>query len=129
MVAYESCLLKDSKLLLGIYEKELLLVIHALTIWKHYLLGADFTVKTNHQSLKYFLMQTKLSRKHMKWANFLSIFHFQMVYNPGATNRVADALSIRPQVDHVSMAYHQDLESMRETYIHDPNFGKIMEEI
>ena len=27
------------------------------------------------------------------------------------------------------MAYHQDLESMRETYIHDPDFGKVMEKI
>ena len=129
MVAYKSRWLKDSELLLGIYEKELLSVIHALPIWKHYLLGVDFIVKLDHQSLMYFLRQTKLLEKHMKWANFLSIFHFQMVYNLGATNRVVDALSRRPQVNHVSIAYHQDLESMRETYIHDPNFGKIMEEI
>ncbi|MCO5588653.1 hypothetical protein L7F22_042610 [Adiantum nelumboides] len=39
-----------------IYE-ELLAVIHALESWKHYLLGADFTVLTDQQSLRYFLTQ------------------------------------------------------------------------
>ena len=55
VVAYESRWLRDAKLHLGVYEKELLAVIHALTNWKHYLLGADFVVKTDHQSLRYFL--------------------------------------------------------------------------
>ena len=52
-----------------------------------------------------------------------------MVYNPRATNPVADALSRSPQVNYVSMDYHPDLESMRETYIHDSYFGKVMEKI
>ena len=52
-----------------------------------------------------------------------------MVYYPRATKRVAEALSRRPQVNHVSVSYHQDLESMRETYIHDSYFGKVMEKI
>ena len=82
VAAYESRRLRDAELLLGVYEKELLAVIHALTNWKHYLLGADFMVKTDHQSLRYFLTQTKLSEKHLKWANLLSMFHFQIVYVP-----------------------------------------------
>ena len=61
VVAYESRRLCDPELHLGVYEKELLVVIHALTNWKHYLLGANFVVKTDHQSLRYFLTQTKLS--------------------------------------------------------------------
>ncbi|WP_219823807.1 hypothetical protein, partial [Enterobacter cloacae complex sp. CH23B] len=63
-------------LTMQVYEKELLAVIHALLSWKHYLLGADFVVQTDHQTLQYFLTQTKLSEKHMRWANILSMFHF-----------------------------------------------------
>ena len=48
--------------------------MHALDMWKHYLLGMPFVLRTDHQSLKYFLMQTKLSDKKMRWANFLSQF-------------------------------------------------------
>ena len=42
VVAYESKWLQDAELHLGVYEKELLIVIHVLTNWKHYLLGANF---------------------------------------------------------------------------------------
>ena len=47
-MAYESRLLQNAEISLNVYEQELLLVVHALTVWKHYLLGADFHVQTNH---------------------------------------------------------------------------------
>ena len=52
VVAYESRVLQAPKRSLQIYEKEMLAIIHALSTWKHYLLGADFTVQTDHQSLR-----------------------------------------------------------------------------
>ena len=54
-IAYESHQLKPQKQSLGIYEKELLVVIHALDSWKHYLLGTPFIIRTDHQSIKYFM--------------------------------------------------------------------------
>ena len=69
-VAYESWRLHEQEKNLGIYEKELLAVIHALDSWKHYLLGTMFVIHTDHQSIKYFMTQTKLSEKQMRWANF-----------------------------------------------------------
>ena len=71
-IAYESRRLNEHEKNLGIYEKELSTIMHALDIWKHYLLGTLFIFCTDHQSLKYFLTQTKLSDKQMHWANFLS---------------------------------------------------------
>ena len=64
-MAYESRRLHDAKLHASIYEKELMAVIHALSIWKHYLLGANFVIKTDHQSLWYFHTQRKLSEKQI----------------------------------------------------------------
>lgn len=52
VVAYESRRLRDAEKHMGIYEKELLAIIHAINTWK---LGADFTVNTDHQSQRYFL--------------------------------------------------------------------------
>ena len=49
----ESHHLQPQEKSLGIYEKELLVVIHALDAWKHYLLGTPFIICTNHQSIKY----------------------------------------------------------------------------
>ncbi|MCO5569329.1 hypothetical protein L7F22_023041 [Adiantum nelumboides] len=41
-IAYESRRLNSDEQILGIYEKELLAVLHALESWKHYLLGTPF---------------------------------------------------------------------------------------
>ena len=128
-VAYESRVLSDAEKILQIYEKELLAVIHALSSWKHYLLGADFTVQTDHQTLRYFLTQTKLSEKHMRWANFLSMFHFQIVHVDGKKNVVADALSRKPQVSAVTIVYHDQLDEMKDQYHLDEDFESIYDRL
>ena len=128
-VAYESRRLKNAELHASIYEKELLAVVHALSIWKHYLLGADFLIRTDHQSLRHFLSQKKLSEKQMRWANFLSMFHFQILHTSGSQNLVADALSRIPKVNTVTTAYHQELESLPEMYPDDPDFATIWKDL
>ena len=122
-IAYESRHLQTTKHSLGIYEKKLLAIIHALDSWKHYLLGIAFVILTDHQSIKYFITQTKLSEKQMRWANFLSQFHFQFAHVPGKQNLVADALSRRPRVNAISIAYNHDLTSMIEKYATDEDFA------
>ncbi|MCO5566953.1 hypothetical protein L7F22_020636 [Adiantum nelumboides] len=112
VVAYESRSLQGPENT----AKELLAVIHALLSWKHYLLGADFVVHTDHQTLRYFLAQAKLSEKHMRWANILSMFHFQIMHVEGKKNVPADALSRKPQISAVSIPYHHELDDMREQY-------------
>ena len=79
-IAYKSRRLNEHKKNLGIYEKELLAIIHALAMWKHYLLGTPFVLRTDYQSLKYFLTQTNLSDKQMRWANFFSQFNFHIAH-------------------------------------------------
>ena len=100
-----------------IYEKELLAVTHALSTWKHYLLG------------RYFLTQAKLSEKHMRWANFLSMFHFQIVHVDGKKNVVAHALSRKPQVSTVSIVFHDELDVMKEQYAQDEEFCRIYDSL
>ena len=125
-IAYESRRLNERERNLGIYEKELLAILHALDTWKHYLLGALFVLRTDHQSLKYFLTQTKLSDKQMRWEIFLSQFSFNIAHIAGKHNQVANALSQRPRVNVVSIATHKDLSSMVDEYAMDPNFKDIM---
>ncbi|MCO5596792.1 hypothetical protein L7F22_050862 [Adiantum nelumboides] len=113
-IAYESRRLSSDEQILGIYEKQLLAVLHALDSWKH------------HQSLKYFMMQTKLSDKQMRWENFLSRFNFHIARKH---NQVADALSRPPKVNAVSIATHNDLSSMIDEYAIDPNFKDVISAI
>ena len=104
-------------------------ILHALDSWKHYLLGTPFILRTDHQSLKYFMTQTKMSDKQMRWANVLSQFNFHIAHIAGKHNQVADALSQRPKVNVVSIATHNDLSSMIDEYAMDPNFKDVMSAI
>ena len=54
-IAFESKKLKDYERHYSIYEKEMLNILHALTKFRKYLVGSRFKVKTDHNSLKYFL--------------------------------------------------------------------------
>ena len=71
-------------------------------------------------------MQTKLSDKQMRWANFLSQFHFHIAHIASKHNQVADALSRRPQVNAVSIATHNDLSTMVDEYAIDPHLKDVM---
>jgi hypothetical protein len=50
----------------SIYEKEMLAILHVVDLWSPYLLGKHFQIKTDHQSLKYFLEQPISSTKQQK---------------------------------------------------------------
>ena len=49
------------------YEKEMMTILHAVQKWWPYLLGNPYCIKTNHQSLKYFLEQRVSSPTQQKW--------------------------------------------------------------
>ena len=49
----------------------MLTILHALKQWHPYLIGIHFKVKTNHDSLKYFLEQMLSSKEQQKWVTKL----------------------------------------------------------
>jgi hypothetical protein len=78
------------------YTKHISSTTHALTKFKQYLVGSKFVVKTNHNSLKYFLEQKDLSEHQQKWVMKVQAFDFDIEYVKGKKKIVADALSRRP---------------------------------
>jgi len=68
-------------------------VVHYLRVWRHYLLGSRFVVKTDNVATSYFQTQKKLSPKQARWKDFLTEFDYVLEYKPGRINLVADALS------------------------------------
>jgi hypothetical protein len=61
--------------------------------WHPYLIGRHFKVKTDHDSLKYFLEQRLSSEEQQKWVTKILGYDFEIVYKKGKKNVVADALS------------------------------------
>jgi hypothetical protein len=84
-----------SKINLGksIYEKEMLAILHAVDIWRPYLLGKCFQIKTDNQYLKYFLEQCLSSPEQQKWVTKLFGYDYEIIYKKGKDNVVVDALS------------------------------------
>jgi hypothetical protein len=77
----------------SIYEKEMLAILHAIDLWRPYLLRQCFQIKTDHQNLKYFLEQRISSPKQQIWVTNLFGYNYEIVYKKGRDNVVADALS------------------------------------
>ncbi|GBG60963.1 hypothetical protein CBR_g18562 [Chara braunii] len=85
-------------------EREVLAVVYATRHWRHYLHGAPFTVRTDNSVVQAFLTKPKLSPQQTRWWRDLSEFIFTTQPIKGETNRVADALSRRP--DHNQEPIH-----------------------
>ena len=66
-IVFESQKLSQPKRLYSIYDKEMLAIMHDLTKFRQYLVGSKFVVKTDHNSLKYFLEKKDLSERQQKW--------------------------------------------------------------
>ena len=45
------------------YDLDLAAIIHALKMWRHYLMGKKFELRTNHDGLKYLFEQSNLNAR------------------------------------------------------------------
>ena len=96
-IAYESRCLTPAEVNYPTGEQELLAVVHALTVWRCYLEGAQTVrVVTDHKAITYLDTLPTLSRRQTRWAEFLSRFDFKWDHAAGRHHVVADALSRHP---------------------------------
>ncbi|GJP71846.1 hypothetical protein CLOP_g2635 [Closterium sp. NIES-67] len=92
-IAYLNKELHGAELNYPIHDKEALAIIIAFKTWRCYLEGPKTTVYTDHCSLKYLKTQPSLSKRQVRWIDFLEThFHYDIVYKPGHKNK-ADVLS------------------------------------
>ena len=75
------------------HDLELAAIVHALKMWRHYLLGRKFVLMTDHCGLRYLFDQPKLNTRQARWMALLSEFDFEIKHIKGKENKVADALS------------------------------------
>eukprot|EP01018_Ginkgo_biloba_P011642 Gb_37067 [translate_table: standard] len=92
-LAFESKQLSKRDLGKSTYEKEMLTILHAIRKWRQYLVGVYFKVKTDYDSLKYFLNQRLSSMEQLKWVSKVQGFDFEIIHKKGKENVVIDALS------------------------------------
>ena len=76
--------------------RSLLAIVRALKKWRSDLIGIPIVVYTDHRTLQNFDTQHDLSRRQLRWQEFMSQYDMTIVYIPGEDNTVADALSCVP---------------------------------
>jgi hypothetical protein len=93
VIAYASRQLRRHEEHYLIHDLELATVVHALKIWRHYLLGSICHVYTDHKSLKYIFTQSELNMRQRRWLELIKDYELEIHYHQDKTNVVEDALS------------------------------------
>jgi hypothetical protein len=101
VIAYASRQLQKHELNYPTHDLELVVVVHALKIWRQYIMGTKCQVYTDHKSLKYIFTQKDLNLRQRYWLELIKDYDLEIYYHPGKANLVADALS---QKEHVQAA-------------------------
>ncbi|KAJ6811857.1 uncharacterized protein M6B38_151055 [Iris pallida] len=97
VIAYTSRQLKIHERNYPTHDLELAAVVFTLKLWRHYLCGEKIKIYTDHKSLKYVFTQKKINMRQRRWLELLKDFDMELEYHPGKANKVADALSRRPE--------------------------------
>jgi hypothetical protein len=98
VVAYASRQLRKHEVNYPTHDLKLAAVVHALKIWRHYLMGKRCELYTDHKSLKYILPQSNLNLRQRRWLELIKDYDLGINYHPRKANVVADALSRRSHV-------------------------------
>ena len=93
VVAYASRQLRKHELNYPTHDLELAAVVHALKIWRHYLIGHKSDIYTDHKSLKYIFTQSDLNMRQRRWLELIKDYDLEVHYHPGKANVIVDALS------------------------------------
>jgi hypothetical protein len=93
VVSYASCQLRKHEENYPTHDLVLAAVVHALKIWRHYLISHRCEIYSDHKSLKYILTQTDLNLRQRGWLKLIKDYDVEINYHPGKANVVADTLS------------------------------------
>jgi hypothetical protein len=81
------------------HDLELAAVVHALKIWRHYIIVKRCQVYSDHKSLKYIFTQLDLNLGQRRWLELIKDYDLGINYHPSKANIVADALSRRSHLN------------------------------
>jgi hypothetical protein len=95
VVAYASRQLRKHEVNYPTHDLELAAVVHALKIWRHYLMGKRCELYADYKSLKYIFTQANLNLRQRRLLELIKDYDLGINYIPRKANVVADAWSHR----------------------------------
>ena len=94
VIAYASRTLTKSERNYNVIQKECLAIVYATKQFRHYLLGRQFQIQTDHAPLQWLSAQ-RMEGLLCIWALALQEYSFTIVHHKGILNANADSLSRR----------------------------------
>jgi hypothetical protein len=129
-LAFTSKQLSERNLGKPIYEKEMLAILHVVDVWHPYLLGQCFQIKTDNQSLNYFMKQRISSPEQQKWVTKLFGYDYEIIYKKGKDNVVENALSQKYEEEgslfSLSFIVPDWLQDVRKEWLQDPKSSHLI---
>uniref|UniRef100_A0A8C6M7M4 Gypsy retrotransposon integrase-like protein 1 n=1 Tax=Nothobranchius furzeri TaxID=105023 RepID=A0A8C6M7M4_NOTFU len=96
VIAYASRALTRQERKYATTKKELLSLVTFTKHFKHYLLGKEFVLRTDHNSLRWLHNFQGLEGQLARWVEQLANFQYKIIHRPGRLHSNADALSRLP---------------------------------
>jgi hypothetical protein len=126
VIAYASRALRPHEKNYPTHDLELAAVVHALKLWRHYLMGNHCNIYTDHKSLKYIFTQSDLNMRQRRWLELIKDYDLEVHYHPGKANLVADALSSK-HCNYVTLELKNETlcEEMRKLSLEVVEHGKL----
>ena len=60
------------------HDLELLAIVYSLKVWRHYLVGRKFEVRTDHCGLQHIFTQGDLNARQRRWSELLSEYDLRL---------------------------------------------------
>ncbi|KII65508.1 Transposon Ty3-I Gag-Pol polyprotein [Thelohanellus kitauei] len=102
VIQYASRILNPAEVRYSVTKRELLAIVWSLKKFRPYLLGTEFTIRTDHQPLLYIKNEKDIGGQLCRWMDLLAEYNFKIVHRKGQNHVNADFLSRT----HVTCALH-----------------------
>ena len=96
VIAYGSRVLSKAERRYCVTRRELLAVVHFVKLFRHYLIGREFVLRTDHAPLRWLRSFKSPEGQVARWLEVLDTYHFKLVHRPGKQHLNADAMSRGP---------------------------------
>jgi hypothetical protein len=119
VIAYASRQLRKHEVNYPTHDLELAVIVHALKIWRHYLLGNVCNIFIDLKSTKYIFMQSELKMQQRRWLELIKDYNLNVHYHPGKANVVANALSRNSHFHIVQPLFEDGFNLMHLAVLHN----------
>ncbi|XXG72658.1 hypothetical protein AAC387_Pa07g1707 [Persea americana] len=116
-IAFHSETLSDSKCKYSPYALEFYALVQSIHHWRHYLIGREFVLYSDHESLKHLQSQHKMGANFAKWSTYIQEFTFTSRHKSGKENGIADVLSRRIHLLTTMAISVPGFEQIKEAYL------------